>query len=189
MAKRATTTKALAVRHAASKDESRYHLNVVRVEPGGTYVATDGHMLLVATGDALGPQIDAPETYDREQVEVALKVAKATKSPLVALERSEHPAHDPSQFPNWRAVIGGDPLNGGKCEGEPVARVRLDGRMLERVIKAAAEFGERRPKDSVYLTFELFQDAVDPTSPVRITAEDSVCKPIGLVGYVMPVRS
>jgi DNA polymerase III sliding clamp (beta) subunit (PCNA family) len=39
----------LSVRHAASTDETRYHLNCVRVEPDGRTVATDGHRLYTVT--------------------------------------------------------------------------------------------------------------------------------------------
>ena len=197
MSKLTIPVRAAAVRHASANksQQNKYHLQSVYRDSDGSYVASDGHMLLRAQVPMQEPgkhAIVAREDLDRE-----LKVAKACKSGAVEVELATH--IEPDQFPNWRAVVPelrstAADAAGVEVEGTQGAyyrdelRVILDGRLLERVVKAAAEFHEGKPGQDVLLTFH-FPTGEEEGRLVMVTCEKNSEADGHLTAVVMPCRA
>jgi hypothetical protein len=196
MSKLTIPVRAAAVRHASANksQQSKYHLQSIYRDSDGSYVATDGHMLLRAQ---VGANAEARQAIvAREGLDLELKVAKARKAEVVEVEPATN--IEPDLFPNWRAVVP-EPRStvadaaGVEVEGTQGAyyrdelRVILDGRLLERVVKAAAEFHGRKPGQDVLLTFH-FPTGVEQGRPVMVTCEKNSEADGHLTAVVMPCR-
>ena len=170
--------KALAVRHAARKhDPARAHLDTVYRDADGSYISTDGHMLLHAQVADSAPGEAA--IVERETVEAELKVAKARKAETVEVADPEWVK--PEQFPQWRTAMG-TPGEGDYASG---VTVEIDGRLLERVIKAAAEFRGRKGRDPINLRFHFAKKRAY-VKPIIIEAYSDT-DPDKLTALVMPI--
>ncbi len=200
---------AFVVRHAASRDETRYHINGVRFEADGTLVATDGHRLYrVETPAEMLDPADFPDCGDVTPTEDALE---AFTLPLAAanaivkaipkngtLPALRHARLDVAATnANGRArLVTTDletvaPLEARKLEGdfpnyrqvmpegEPVATVAFNAKYLADAAKAVVEF-TGNPRAALKL--ELFGEL----SPARITATNADGQTFTAI--VMPMR-
>ncbi len=180
-----------AVRHAASKDETRYNLNGIHFESDGSTVATDGHVLIHAspamdpgaTGEAQCSNLEAFELQLPQIEKLRKLIPKAGHVDLdPALTNANGAAHfvtddgltydlpkSDEGYPSWQQVLPKD---------EPAVTLGLNVVLLERICKAVREFA---PKDQTAVKVEVFGEL----QPVRITSEG----PDGeLMALLMPMR-
>lgn len=166
---------------AASKDETRYHLNHVRLEPAGdqlTIVATNGHWLSHLTipkshaGDIYpltSPLHFTPEAIKRLQSELKL-IPRYQES--IDLDLRKYSNQDVN-YPNWRQFI--------QSKATPVHTpiIGLSGEYLTDITKLFKQLGVKHPM--------LKLSIIDKLSPVTITANT---QDLGLEAQVilMPVR-
>lgn len=196
------TRKHLAVRHAASKDPSRYMMNGIHFREDGLVEATDGHMMLrVRAGspeadgfpEGVGQVVEnlRPFTCPTESAEKLRKVIpKGKRFPQLEGAVLVKDEADTVEFRTTdletvdsvtaRKLDGEFPKTDQVMpEGEPLVTVYLSGVLLERVIKAAKEMGG--PKN-LPLKFEIR----DEGSPVVVSLKDEDGDV--LTGLIMPVR-
>jgi len=200
----------LMARLAASRDESRFNINVLRVESDGRTVATDGHRLYTVTpppdaDDAEYPDVgDVPATLDpladfSMPRDVAERIAKALpKKPRLAILGSARLDVAATNADGKVRVVVTDldtvtPIEARKVdgdfpdwrqvlpEGDPVASFTVNGRYLADVAKAAADFSGTR---GCAVRVECFGEL----SPIRFTAENPETGQT-FVGVVMPMRA
>ena len=159
----------MAVRHAASKDPTRYNLNGIHFQADGDTVATDGHILLQAHAerppDEEFPSVEGYEPDADPQLDsfilpletVNALVKKLPKNPFspvlacAALDVKRANTNGAARFyttdlettqtTEGKKVDGEFPnTKQVKPEGEPDATVCLNLDLLERVHKAVKEF-------------------------------------------------
>jgi DNA polymerase III sliding clamp (beta) subunit (PCNA family) len=176
----------LSVLPAASKDETRTHLNVVRIEAAecGSVrtVATNGHWLLAAT-DKGQPSNGASGSLPRDAAErIAKLLGKQDAAPL-SREGDAYTAELPggikfqaaateSEFPNWQAC---------RPSGEPAATISVDAKYLEAICRAALAFAKAQNADA-FMTLEI-RDTADPVA-LKVSGKNGG----ELYGLLMPVR-
>ena len=208
--------KHFAVRHAASKDETRYNLCGVYFDSDGSTVATDGHMLLRtvrveqhSAGDF--PSVEGFETSDGElepfilpmgAVDIIRKALpkKSTTLPILdcaALAREEANGNgqvrfavtdlEQTQTPQARKIEADFPKYSPVTpddDDKPTYTVTINATLLERLLKAAKEFGSDRRDQP--LKIELWAEPDDVISkPLRITHH--TCDG-DLEALIMPMR-
>lgn len=166
---------------AASKDETRYHLNHVRLEPTDdslVVVATNGHWLSHITlskshaGDIYqltSPLHFTPEAIKRLQAELKL-IPRYQES--IDLDLNKYSSQG-VKYPNWRQFIS------SKATPIHTPMIGLSGEYLTDITKLFKQLGVKRPM--------LKLSIIDKLSPVTITANT---QDLGLEVQVtlMPVR-
>lgn len=166
---------------AASKDETRYHLNHVRLEPTDdslVIVATNGHWLSHITlskshaGDIYpitAPLHFPPEAIKRLQSELKL-IPRYQES--IDLDLRKYSNQD-INYPNWRQFI--------QSKATPIhtPTIGLSGEYLTDITKLFKQIGVKRP--------QIKLNIIDKLSPVTITSNT---QDLGLEAQVilMPVR-
>lgn len=165
---------------AVSKDETRYHLNHVRLESTDdslVIVATNGHWLSHITlskghaGDLY--QLTSPLHFDSDAIkrlQVELKTIPRYQE-SIDLDLRKYSSQD-IKYPNWRQLIP---------KGTPVHTpiIGLSGEYLTDITKFFKQLGVKHPM------FKL--SIIDKLSPVTITSNT---QDLGLEAQVilMPVR-
>ena len=166
---------------AASKDETRYHLNHVRLEP------TDDSLVIVATNDhwishltipkshagdvypLTSPLHFPPEAIKRLQAELKL-IPRYQES--IDLDLRKYSSQD-INYPNWRQFI--------QRKATPIHTpiIGLSGEYLTDITKLFKQLGVKHPM--------LKLSIIDKLSPVTITSNT---QDLGLEAQVilMPVR-
>lgn len=167
---------------AASKDETRYHLNHVRLESTDqslVIIATNGHWLSHITlpkdhaGDVYpitSPLHFSPEAIKRLQSELKL-IPRYQES--IDLDLNRYSTQD-IKYPNWRQFIQ------RKVTPVHTPNIGLSGEYLTDIIKLFKQIGVKHPMLKISI--------IDKLSPVTITANSQ--STIGLEAQVilMPVR-
>ena len=165
----------------ASREETRYYLNGVYVDPAGLVVSTDGHRLFAGdfTPDNSRATLPAFEGWiiPRDALQRALKAApKRAKDPAArVLEISPERVGDvvcrpvDGSFPDWRHVIPDAVTPDGKA-------AQFDGAYLSDFDKIAAILSGARGK--AFCTLHPNGD-----SPAPVTFGDAPA-----IGVIMPVR-
>lgn len=166
---------------AASKDETRYHLNHVRLEPTDdslVIVATNGHWLSHITlskshaGD-IHP-LTSPLHFDSnaiKRLQAELKLIPRYQE-SIDLDLSKYSSQD-VKYPNWMQFI----QNKATPIHTPI--IGLSGEYLTDITKLFKQLGVKRPMLKISI--------IDKLSPVTITANT---QDLGLEAQVilMPVR-
>lgn len=166
---------------AASKDETRYHLNHVRLEPTDdslVIVATNGHWISHITlskshaGDIYtltSPLHFPPDAINRLQSELKL-IPRYQES--IDLDLSKYSSQD-VKYPNWMQFI--------QSKATPIHTpiIGLSGEYLTDITKLFKQLGVKRPMLKISI--------INSLSPVTITANT---QDLGLEAQVilMPVR-
>ena len=167
---------------AASKDETRYHLNHVRLESTDqslVIVATNGHWLSDITlpenhaGD-LYP-ITSPLHFDSDAIkrlQSELKLAPRYQE-SIDLDLRKYSIQEDIKYPNWRQFIQ------SKATPTHTPIIGLSGEYLTDITKFFKQLGVKRPMLKINI--------IDKPSPVTIT---SSTQDLGLEAQVilMPVR-
>lgn len=169
----------------ASREEIRYYLNGVYVDPAGLVVATDGHRLFAGdfTPDNSRATLPAFEGWiiPRDALQRALKAApKRAKDPAArVLEISPERVGDvvcqpiDGSFPDWRRVIPDEVTPDGKA-------AQFDGAYLADFDKIAAILTGARGK--AFCTLHHNGDNGD--NPAPVTFNDAPA-----IGVLMPRRA
>lgn len=166
---------------AASKDETRYHLNHVRLEPTDdslVIIATNGHWLSHITlpkshaGDIYtltSPLHFPPDAIKRLQSELKL-VPRYQES--IDLDLNKYSNAD-TKYPNWMQFIQ------SKATPTHTPIIGLSGEYLADITKLFKQLGVKHPMLKISI--------IDKLSPVTITANT---QDLGLDAQVilMPVR-
>jgi len=167
---------------AASKDETRYHLNHVRLEPTAdslVIVATNGHWLSHITlpkdhaGDVY--PLTSPLHFDSDAIkrlQSELKLAPRYQE-SIDLDLRKYSTQEDFNYPNWRQLIP-------KATPTHTPTIGLSGEYLTDITKFFKQLGVKRPM--------LKLSIIDKESPVTITSNTQ--STIGLEAQVilMPVR-
>lgn len=201
----------LTVRHAASKDTSRYNLNGIRFEADGRTVATDGHRLYTVTAEVpsdddypnvadventsepLEPFILPSETADR----VRKAIPKKQRAPILEYARldvASTNANGSARFVTTD-IENAQVVEGRKIEGEfpdwrkvmpeegkAQVTVTLNWQYLADIGKALNEFAPGSRGKAVKL------EITDALSPVKFTATDPDSG-AEFTGIIMPMRA
>lgn len=166
---------------AVSKDETRYHLNHVRLEPTDdslVIVATNGHWLSHLTipkshaGDVYpltSPLHFPPDAIKRLQSELKL-IPKYQDA--VDLDLKKYSSQEDIKYPNWMQLIH-------KATPVHTPTIGLSGEYLADITKFFKQLGVKHPILKINI--------IDKLSPVTITANT---QDLGLEAQVilMPVR-
>lgn len=185
--------------HCASRDETRFMLNQLRVEPDGSTIATNGHLMArVIPSEALtgGEQLEpfeisheivtpllkelkgrqgAPYSVDSEQTN-ANGHCRATQTKSGAAVELPKTSRNYGEFPDWKQVIPSEPAD---------FVVTLGLNVLETMLATAREFTETRKGGGKGVRFEFLTGEGKELSPIRATVEGEGTLEIVL----MPMRS
>ena len=167
---------------AASKDETRYHLNHVRLEPTDNslvIVATNGHWLSHITlskghaGDLYqltSPLHFPPDAIKRLQSELKL-IPRYQES--IDLDLRKYSIQEDINYPNWRQFIQ------NKATPVHTPTIGLSGEYLADITKFFKQLGVKRPP--------LKLNIIDKLSPVTITV-NTQSLPLEAQVILMPIR-
>lgn len=167
---------------AVSKDETRYHLNHVRLESTDEsliIVATNGHWLshITLSKDHAGDlyQLTSPLHLDSDSIkrlQVELKTIPRHQE-TIDLDLRKYSSQEDINYPNWRQFIQ------SKVTPTHTPIIGLSGEYLVDITKFFKQLGVKHPI--------LKLSIIDNLSPVTITGNT---QPLGLEAQVilMPVR-
>ena len=191
----------LAPLHCASDDSTRYALNSLHIEPDGTTVATNGHLMAVCKpsqplegDDTLTAFELAADDLKEINKQQRKKVAPEAIVDTEATNQNGHcrvtsngrayelPKNDPG-FPDWRKIEA-------LSDTEVYHSVTISLATLEQMIASARQFSQTRKGDGCAMRFDFPEntDGKGGWDPFRVTHID---KDSGdtLEVTIMPMRS
>ena len=180
----------------ASREETRYYLNGVYVDPAGLVVATDGHRLFAGdfTPDNSRATLPAFEGWiiPRDALRKALKAAprRATDPASHVMQISPERVGDvvcqpvDGSYPDWRRAIPSEVTPDGKA-------AKFNGYYLADFDKIAAILSNARTADRLKVSCTLHPNGENPapvTFPGRYVAGEGGRR-APAIGVIMPIRS
>ena len=180
----------------ASREETRYYLNGVYVDPAGLVVATDGHRLFAGDFTPDNSRATLPAfkgwTIPRDALQRALKAApKRAKDPTshvmqISRERVGDVVCQPVDggFPDWRRAVPDEVTPDGKA-------AKFNGRYMADFDKIASILSGARTADRLKVSCTIHPNGDSPapvTFPDRYIAGQGATR-APAIGVIMPIRS